>query len=214
MKQYLELRYRLLPYIYSAARETSETGLPMMRAMWLHHPDDPAAVARGDQFFWGRDLLVAPVVEKGATTRTLYLPKGTWFDFWTNEKIEGGREITRAVDLQTTPLYVRAGAVIPLGPIKQYVEEQVAEPTTLLVFPGADGTSSWYEDDGKSFEYRKGAYMRVALRWEDGVRRLRLALAPGSRMLPPAPRPIDVVLAGATRKQSMSFTGKPVEVRM
>ena len=107
-----------MPYIYTAARETAETGLPMMRAMWLHHPDDPAAVARGDQFFWGRDILVAPVVEKGATARSVYLPKGAWNDFWTGERVEGGREIDRAVDLATTPIYVRAGAIVPMGPVE------------------------------------------------------------------------------------------------
>ena len=90
--------------------------MPIMRALWLHHPDDPAAVARGDEYLWGRDMLVAPVVEKGATTPTLYLPRGTWFDFWTEERVDGGREIDRAVDLATMPLYVRAGAVIPMGP--------------------------------------------------------------------------------------------------
>jgi alpha-glucosidase/alpha-D-xyloside xylohydrolase len=110
--------------------------MPMMRSMWLHHPDDPAAVARGDQFFWGRDLLVAPVVEKGATASKVYLPKGTWYDFWTAERIEGGREIERAVTLETTPLYVRAGAVIPMGPVKQYVDEKVDGPLTLTVYPG------------------------------------------------------------------------------
>src|SRR5579862_5443131 len=108
-KKYLELRYQLMPYIYSAAKETCETGLPMMRALWLHHPDDPIAVARGDEYLFGRDFLVAPVVEKGATTRTVYLPRGTWYDFWTAAKHEGGREITKQVDLETLPLYVRAG---------------------------------------------------------------------------------------------------------
>ena len=126
MRKYLELRYRLMPYIYTAARETAETGLPMMRAMWLHHPDDPMAVARGDQFFWGRDLLVAPVVEKGAVSRKVYLPKGDWFDYWTSERVEGGREIERKVDLETTPIYVRAGAIVPMGPLKQYVDENVS----------------------------------------------------------------------------------------
>ena len=119
-RKYLELRYRLMPYLYSAVRECAQTGLPIMRAMWLHYPDDPAAVGRGDQYLWGRDMLVAPVVEKGATNRRLYLPRGAWYDFWTNARAEGGREIDRAVDLETTPLYVRAGAIVPMGPVRQY----------------------------------------------------------------------------------------------
>jgi alpha-glucosidase/alpha-D-xyloside xylohydrolase len=213
MKKYLELRYKLMPYIYTAARETADTGLPMMRAMWLHHPDDPAAVARSDQFFWGRDLLVAPVVEKGATRRMVYLPKGTWYDFWTNERVEGGREIERPVDLETTPIYVRAGAIVPMGPLKQYVDENVDGPLTLHVFPGADGAASVYEDDGKSFDYRKGQYMRIDARWDDAARRLRLALAPGSRMLPPGSRAIEVVVAGAKERRDVTFAGRPVEVR-
>ena len=89
-RKYLELRYRLLPYLYSAVHEAHATGLPIMRALWLHYPDDPAAVARGDEYLWGRDILVAPVTEKGATSRKVYLPRGTWYDFWTEESLEGG----------------------------------------------------------------------------------------------------------------------------
>ena len=133
----------LLDYSERIVREdeTADTGLPMMRSMWLHHPDDPAASARGDQFFWGRDLLVAPVVEKGATTRKIYLPKGIWFDFWTTERVEGGREIERAVTLETTPLYVRAGAVIPMGPVKQYVRRKSrrSAPPRRLSWRGRHG---------------------------------------------------------------------------
>ncbi len=139
VKKYLELRYRMLPYTYTVARECTETGLPMMRALWLHHADDAQAAARGDQFLWGRDLLVSPVVEKGATSRHLYLPRGAWFDFWTEEKLEGGREIDRRVDLETMPLHVRAGAIVPFGPIKQYVDEPVEGPLTVTVYPGTDG---------------------------------------------------------------------------
>ena len=93
-------------------------GLPIMRAMWLHYPGDPNAVARGDQYLWGRDILVAPVVEKDATSRQLDLPQGDWFDLWTEQRVAGGKEIDRAVDLATMPLYVRSGAVIPMGPVK------------------------------------------------------------------------------------------------
>ncbi len=94
----------------------------MIRSLWLHYPQDAAAVARGDQFLWGRDLLVSPVVEKGATSRRLYLPKGSWFDYWTEERIEGGREIDRSVDLETMPLHVRAGAIVPHAPVREYTE--------------------------------------------------------------------------------------------
>ena len=95
------------------SQECTETGLPIIRALWLHYPDDATAVSRGDQFLWGRDILVSPVVEKGATSRKLYLPRGPWFDFWTEERFDGGREIDRRVDLETMPLHVRAGAILP-----------------------------------------------------------------------------------------------------
>ena len=214
VRKYLELRYRLLPYTYTIAKECTATGLPMMRALWLHYPDDPAAVARGDQFLWGRDLLVSPVVEKGATSRTLYLPRGTWFDFWTEERVAGGREIARAVDLETLPLHVRAGAILPMGPVKEYVEQDVEQPLTLVVFPGADGSHTLYEDDGKSFDYRKGEWMGIEMAWRDSDRRLTLRLARGSRMLAPLRRQIDVRLAGSKDSKRVVFEGKPVEVRL
>ena len=213
-RQYLELRSRLMPYLYTAVREMHDTGLPIIRALWLHHPDDARAVTRGDEYLWGRDMLVAPVVEKGATTRTLYLPRGTWFDFWNDQRMEGGREIERAVDLATTPLYVRAGAVLPMGPVRQYTSEPTTTPIALVVYPGADGSSSLYEDDGKSFDYRNGAFMRIGMRWENAMRRLTLSLAPGSRMLPPSPRPFDVRVAGSTATKRVEFAGKTITVAL
>ena len=212
-KKYLELRYQLMPYIYSAVNETCKTGLPMMRALWLHFPDDPQAVVRGDEYLFGRDLLVAPVVEKGAASRTLYLPRGTWYDFWTHEKHAGGREITRNVDLGTTPVYVRAGAVLPLGPIKQYTAELVDGPLTLTAYPGADGSCFLYEDDGDTFEFRKGAFTRVDMRWDDAGRKLALRLAPGARMLR-ASIPLEVKLAGSDRVIKEVFTGEPLLVSL
>ena len=214
IKKYLELRYRLLPYTYTAAKECTETGLPIIRALWLHYPDDAAAVARGDQFLWGRDVLVSPVVEKGAVTRKLYLPKGAWFDFWTEERIEGGREIDRKVDLETMPLHVRAGAIIPLGPVKEFVEQQTDAPLSVVVFPGADGAYALYEDDGRSFDYRKGEWMRTEFVWRDAAKTLAVRLGRGGRMLPPERRQIDVRLAGSRDVKRVVFEGKPVEVRL
>jgi len=213
-KKYLELRYRLMPYLYSAVRETAKTGLPILRAMWLHHPDDPAAVARGDQYFWGRDMLVAPVVEKGATSRRVYLPRGTWFDFWTEQRVQGGSEIDRAVDLATMPLYVRAGAVIPMGPVKQYTAEPLDGPLSFTVYPGADGAFELFEDDGRSFEYRQGGWMGITCRWNDRSRRLSLSLTGGSKMRPPLVRDIEVRLAGTPAAQRTKFAGRPITIQL
>ena len=213
-RKYLELRSQLMPYLYSAVREGRDTGLPIIRALWLHYPDDERAVARGDQYLWGRDVLVAPVVEKGATSRRLYLPPGAWFDFWTNERHEGGREIDRAVTLETMPLFVRAGAILPLGPVKQYTSEPSTEPLTLQVHPGADGAFTLYEDDGVSYAHERGDWMRILMQWSDGQRQLTLKLADNSRMRPPAQRPIRVRIAGTETVREIVFDGKPIQVKL
>jgi alpha-glucosidase/alpha-D-xyloside xylohydrolase len=213
-RKYMELRYRLLPYLYSAVRETTRTGMPIVRALWLHHPDDPLAVARGDEYLWGRDILVAPVVEKNASTRRLYLPRGSWFDFWTDERVDGGREVDRAVDLSTMPLYVRAGAIVPMGPVKQYTSEPVDGPLTVTIYPGADASFELFEDDGSSFEYRRGGWMGVSMRWVDRERRLTLALAPGSRMRPPLVRDVEVRVAGRADVRKARFSGSTVRIQL
>jgi alpha-glucosidase/alpha-D-xyloside xylohydrolase len=209
-RKYLELRYRLLPYLYSAVRECSVTGMPVMRAMWLHYPDDAKAVACGDQYLFGKNLLVAPVVEKGATSRKVYLPRGRWYDFWTTELLEGGREISREVNLETIPIYVRAGSLLPLGPVKQYAAEKVNDPLSVVIYPGADDSLLLYEDDGSTFSYRSGDWMGIQMMWNEAQRSLSLDLAPGSRMVPHAPRDLEVKLAQSTK--SITFSGRPMRV--
>ena len=213
-RQYLELRYRLMPYLYSTVRETCETGLPIIRALWLHYPDDSVAVSRGDEYLYGRDILVAPVVEKGATTRSVYLPRGLWFDFWTNEKHAGGTEVTRAVDLATMPLYVRAGAILPTDPVRQYTGEPVDEPMTLTVFPGTDGSGFLYQDDGETFNFRNGQSMRIEMRWTESTRRLDLRLAKGTRMLAAGPIALRTRLAGSQSTQKVRFDGHPLSITL
>jgi alpha-glucosidase/alpha-D-xyloside xylohydrolase len=213
-KKYLDLRYRLMPCLYSAVRETCETGLPIIRALWLHYPDDPTAVARGDEYLYGPDILVAPVVEKGATQRSVYLPKGNWYDFWTNERQAGGREIARSVDLATIPLYVRAGTIIPTGPLRQYTTEPVDETLTLTIYPGADGNAFLYQDDGATFDFRSGAYTRIEVRWNERAGELGLHLAPGSRMLHPEGMPMLIALAGSDAKKQVIFHGLDLAIRL
>jgi alpha-glucosidase (family GH31 glycosyl hydrolase) len=209
-KKYLELRYRLLPYNYALVREACDTGLPPMRALWLHYPTDPAAVKLGDEYLWGRDLLVAPVVAKGATERKLYLPEGDWYDFWTNEKQTGKREVTRKVDLATMPLYVRAGAILPLDPVRQYTGEATQEPTTIRVYPGRDGEFRLYDDDGKSLDYAKGKFARTRLKWDDKARRL-LIEPDGAGGLPVGERTFVVEVVGGGKPQTVKYAGERVE---
>jgi alpha-glucosidase/alpha-D-xyloside xylohydrolase len=211
-RKYLELRYRMLPYIYTAAWEAHKTGVPMIRPLWLHYGDDARMLERSGEYLWGRDILVAPVVEKGAASRRLYLPRGGWYDFWTETLIEGGREVEREVDLETTPLYVRQGAILPMGPLKQFTAEKVEGPLTLAVYSGANGEAAVYEDDGTTFDFERGAFMQLSCRWDDAQRRLTIALADGSRMLPPTPRDIEVRLAPSGERRTVTFRGGPVSV--
>lgn len=177
-RKYAELRYQLMPYTYTLAREARDRGLPLMRALWLHYPEDVKARAIGTEYLWGRDLLVAPVYTEGATSRDVYLPAGDWYDWWTNARIEGGRTVSRAVTLETMPIYVRAGAVIPFDPVRQYTSEPVTSPTTLRVYPGANGQFTLYDDDGESQAYLTGRGQWILVEWNDRAR--QLTLAPGA----------------------------------
>jgi alpha-glucosidase/alpha-D-xyloside xylohydrolase len=213
-RKYLELRYRLLPYLYSVVRECCRTGMPIMRALWLDDPGDSVGAARGDEYLWGPSILVAPVTEKGATARRLYLPRGHWYDFWSGEALEGGREINRPVDLATLPLYVRAGSILPMGPVKQFTDQEDDGPLAVRVYPGADGRFMLYQDDGISFGYRRGDWMGVDLAWDDRSRALALKLAQGSRVRPPPGLRIDVQNMRDQTAHSVFFSGKPIELRL
>jgi alpha-glucosidase (family GH31 glycosyl hydrolase) len=212
-RKYLELRYRMLPYLYSAVRECTVTGIPVMRALWLHFPGDAQAVERGDEYMWGPALLVAPVIEKDASARRVYLPQGGWHDFWTGERLEGGREISRTVDLETMPLYVRAGSILPLGPVKQFVSEKSGQPCSVAIYPGTDASFLLYEDDGVSFNYRTGEWTGIQMNWRESGQVLIFRLAEGSRMLPFSRREFEVKLATSGSLRTVRFDGKQVEVK-
>ena len=173
-RRYAELRYKLLPYNYTLSWEAREYGLPMMRALWLHHPKDQNAHGIGDQYLWGRDILVAPVYKMGASSRSIYLPAGTWYDWWTGEQVNGGKSIERKVDLDTLPLYVRAGAIIPMDPVRQFVSEPVTEPTVIRIHPGANGDFTLYEDEGDNLNHVSGAHAQIRFRWTDSEQTLTI----------------------------------------
>jgi alpha-glucosidase (family GH31 glycosyl hydrolase) len=134
-----------------------------------------------DAFLFGPSLLVAPVFESGATSRSLALPQGTWWNFWTGQQLQGGSSATIEAPLDSMPLLVRAGAIVPTGPVKQYADEPSSEPVTLTVYPGADGAFTFYDDDGISFAHEHGDFEEIAIEWHDASKTLTLRRDKGSR---------------------------------
>lgn len=209
VKLYDELRYSLMPYTYTLAWEARNTGMPLMRAMWLHYPADTVAADMGDQYLWGRDLLIAPVYEPHATTRKVYLPEGDWYDWWTNTKETGSKTITRKTDLSVMPIYVRAGAIIPIDPVRQYTAQVINSPTTLKIYRGANGQYTLYEDDGISQDYLQGKATLTRFTWDDAAKKLTISpVSTGSAVN----RPFKVQLLPEGKTQQVDYTGQPVSI--
>jgi alpha-glucosidase (family GH31 glycosyl hydrolase) len=205
-KKYLELRMRLLPYIYGLAWQAHTHGLPLMRPLVLAYPDDPNVWELGSQYLFGPDLLVAPVTRAGATHWPVYLPAGTWYDFWTGERHEGGQSVSVETPLQTVPLFARGGSIIPLGPVVQRADERPLDDLTLLVYPGAPGACTLYEDDGATQAYRDGQYAVTEARssFDDGVVRVTVSAARGEYAGQPGTRDLTV---------RVRWTGRPADVQ-
>jgi alpha-glucosidase/alpha-D-xyloside xylohydrolase len=211
-KKYAELRYRLIPYTYTLAAEARARGLPLMRAMWLHYRDDEKLRGLGTQYLWGRDLLVAPVFKRGATKWDVVLPEGVWYDWWTGKKETGPGTIARKVDLETMPIYVRAGAIIPFDPVRQYMSQPVSEPTTIRVYTGAKGQFRWYEDDGTSQEYLDGKFAWTNLKWDDANKRLTIERDKTAGTLELKPRKLEVQLVLEGKSKVIEYDGGKVEI--
>jgi alpha-glucosidase len=165
IRKYLKLRYRLLPFLYTTLEEAHRTGTPLFRPLVLNYQDDPNTYNIDDEFMIGNDLLVAPIVKPDVTRRLVYLPKGRWYDYWTNKKYEGGTMIATEAPLETVPMFVRAGAIIPMGPELNFVGEKPLDPITFNIYPDDKGFASvtLYEDDGVSLAYKQDGFRRTTI---------------------------------------------------
>jgi alpha-glucosidase len=162
-REYLELRYQLLPYLYTLCWEASLTGAPVLRPLLYHYPNDPQTYALHDQVLLGPSLMAAPILRPGVDHRSVYLPDGAWYDWWSGECHVGPTHILAQAPLERMPLYVRAGAAIPMSPVLQYTDERPLDELRLQIWPGA-GEWTLYEDDGKSFDYQQGMYATTTYR--------------------------------------------------
>ncbi len=163
-RKYIELRYQLLPYIYTLFWQHAAQGMPMMRPMFFEDPTDEAFLMIDDQWLFGDHLLAAPALEENMVARDILLPPGEWYDFWTDERLAGGQTVTRETPLDKVPLFVRAGAVLPMTEVQQFVGEKPGAPLTLHCYPGA-GVSWLYEDDGQSLDHHNGGYRLSRFEW-------------------------------------------------
>ncbi len=172
LEKYLRLRYELLPYIYSLAYHTYQTGAPYTRALFMDFPNDAEAANIGDEYMFGPAILVAPVTEQGAVSRKVYLPAGSdWYNYWTNERVKGGQTVVVPAPIDTIPLFVRAGSILPMGgPILSTDQPQAI--ASVRVYPGADADFTLFADDGTSYSYEDGAGSITRLHWDDEKRQL------------------------------------------
>lgn len=245
----INLRYSLLPYIYSAAWDITKNQSTMMRALVMDF-NDKKVVDMGNEYMFGKSILVAPVVNAQYTPETLvkanpetgwdkkdvadnaknqvvnfnqpkstnvYLPLGTaWFDFWTNEKINGGQEITKSTVIDEIPLYIKAGSIIPFGPQVQYTTEKRWDNLEIRVYPGANGEFTLYEDENDNYNYEKGAFSTITFYWNDATKTLTINDRKGSFTGMLATRKFNIVVVSAAKKveKTVTYTGKSTKIKL
>ncbi len=203
---YDNLRYRLMPYIYSLAWKVTSESYTMMRALAFDFRSDAAIYNIQDQYMFGPAFLVNPVTAP-VTSRQVYLPAGTtWYDFWTGETLSGGQTITASAPIETMPLYVRAGSIIPMGPFLQYATEKPADTIEVRVYPGADGQFNLYEDEYDYYNYESGQYSLIPLTYRDATRQLTIGGRTGSYKNMPLSRVFTIVFVGNNHGTGVGIT--------
>ena len=210
---YIRLRYKFMPYIYSEAAQVTFNGSTIMRPFVFDFPDDQEALKQDASYMFGKSLLISPVTEGGVSEWKVYLPENEsgWYDWWTGEKLDGGQYIQAKVDIETIPVYVKGGSIIPTGPQKQFVAEKSDEPVVINIYPGDDASFTLYEDEGINYNYEKGAYSNIEMDWDDESRTLTIDKREGSFSGMQKNRKFTVNLMGQTK--TVDYNGKEVTVR-
>ena len=181
IQEYIEIRYMLLPYMYSTAWEVSQNSGSFMRPLFADFADDKKTYNIDDEYMFGRSLLVAPVTEAQQKTKKIYLPKGSdWYDFWTEKVIKGGQEIECKTSMEYIPVYVKAGTILPMAERIQYATEKKWDNLVLNIYSGANGEFTLYEDENDNYNYEKGAYSTIKMTWNDQEKTLTIGKREGS----------------------------------
>ncbi len=221
IEKYINLRYSLLPYIYSTSWDVTKNQSSMMRALVMDFAHDKNALDINDEFMFGKSLLVCPVTKNmysnngqanfsNIMSKNIYLPNGAkWFDFWTGEKFDGGQTISKDVPIDIIPLYVKAGSILPIGPNVQFATQKKWDNLVLKVFTGDNGNFILYEDEFDNYNYENGAYTEIQINWDNSTRKLTIGQRKGSFNGMLANRTFTVILNDGTTK-TVNYTGKKV----
>jgi alpha-D-xyloside xylohydrolase len=231
----LKLRYRLLPYIYSLAGWTTQYDYTMLRALPFDFRSDPVTYNISDQYMFGPALLVNPVTQPmlydvgsrpladNAKSRPVYLPAGVnWYDFYTGQTYSGGQTIQAEAPIDRLPLFVRAGSILPMGPVRQHVNDLSEAPVELHIYPGQDGAFAFYEDEGDQYNYENGAFSIIAIQWQEAARQLTLGERKGRYTGMSEQRIFEIHLHEtrldhsdfdlSDQKQKVLYSGQPVVI--
>lgn len=227
----INLRYSLLPYIYSTSWDVTANQSSMMRALVMDFPNDRKALDLNDEYMFGKAILVCPVTtpmyskdakEDFSTvgTKELYLPAGTdWIDFWTGEKQAGGQVIKKETPLDIIPLYLKAGSILPVGPEVQYATEKGWDNLEIRIYEGANGEFTLYEDEKDNYNYEKGVYSTIQFSWNDAKKTLTISDRKGTYPGMSAQRNFNIVRvnagqSAATQNKQVAYNGKKIQVKL
>jgi len=221
---YDELRYHLMPYLYSTAWRVTHDGYTLMRPLVMDFPTDTNVFGLKDEYLFGPAILVCPVTQSNAAARAVYLPAGpTWFDFWTGKKYSGAQTIDAAAPIETMPLFVRAGSIIPYGPRIEYAMEK-SDPIELRVYPGADGDFKLYEDEGDNYDYERREYSTIPIAWKETTHTLTIGKRQGQfpgmlnnrtfRVIIVSPEHSGGIAPAETPDAVVDYAGEAVEIKL
>ena len=205
------LHYRLMPYLYSLAWRVTNEGYTIMRHLVFDYQNDANVFNIKDQFMYGPAFLVNPVTTAGATSRSVYLPAGTWYDFWTGSTKTGGSAATVDAPLSQISLFVRAGSIVPMGPKIQYAMESI-DPLEIRVYKGQDATFTLYEDEGDTYNYETGKYSQIAFAWSESAQQLTIGARTGGYTGMPTSRTFNIVWVAANHGSGVDVTGTADQV--
>jgi alpha-D-xyloside xylohydrolase len=223
MRKMLNLRYRLLPYIYSEAWQITKNGSTLMRPLVMDFNEDKTALNQPYEYMFGKAILVAPITEPNVNEWNVYLPKSAaWYDFWSGKHFNGGQTIKSAAPLDKIPLFVKAGSIIPMGKFVQYAGQKTADTLEIRIYKGTDGRFDLYEDEGDNYSYEKGNYTIVPFKWEEERKILTIGERQGNYTNCLKKRILNIVFVSesegvdikySTLEKQVSYNGKKIVIK-